>query len=360
MKYIIFFPTNIWTSMLMSCYFQEITQKSNEKFKVILFVSDKDGMKYEDCILENWKEFEYEKEYINFENFDYKNQEKIMKLKKQVRGEGNDVEEIVVSNRVNLRKLKTIFKPMTVTDVEHGVSDLMFWLTRLDLINNKKLFVFRKITQLWSKYRWPAKKHLTLMNKRVIQHKYVYNMNVDLVKSKIVQLRKKYSENNFEVTILIERLDMYGVANAKTYLEQVLNTINLNLKSKNVNNCKVLIKQRYGSSIKVKDFKELIENKLSSYKIYFAIDFELENYPAEYIIFNNDLKHLYGIGFSTALNLNALDVKFKNTIYIDTHLRTSIMILENKGPLYTQIEEKKINERVLEFDSTLAYITDLI
>jgi hypothetical protein len=335
-------------------------QKSKEKFKVILFVSDKDGMKYEEFILDNWKEFEFEKEYINFEKFDYKNQEKIMKLKEKIRGEGSDVEEIVVSNRVNLRKLKTIFKPKIVTDVEHGISDLMFWLNRIDLVNNKRIFVFRKITQFWSKYTWPAKKHLTLMNKRVIQHKYVYNMNHDLVKSKIVQFRKKYSENNFEVTILIERLDMYGTANAKTYLEQVLNTIKLNLESKNVKNCKVLIKQRYGSSIKVKDFKGLIENVLSNYKISFAIDFELENFPVEYIIFNSGIKYLYGIGFSTALNLNALDVKFKNTIYIDTHLRTSIMILDDKDTLNAQIKEKKINERILEIDSTLARITDLI
>jgi hypothetical protein len=122
----------------------------------------------------------------------------------------------------------------------------------------------------------------------------------------------------------------------------------------------VLIKQRFGSVIKVKEFKDMIEQILSSHSIYFAIDFAPEDIPAEYLLYNNNLKYLYAVGISTSLNLNALNVKFKNIIYIDTHLFTSASILNDQSDLLPQFKEKKINERIFEIDNSLSQITESI
>ena len=67
----------------MSCYLQEKLQKLNIQYRILLFISDKDGQEYENMILEHWKDFKIEKEYINFENSDYKKQKSISKYKKR-------------------------------------------------------------------------------------------------------------------------------------------------------------------------------------------------------------------------------------------------------------------------------------
>ena len=344
----------------MSCYYQERISRLTVNFKIILFVSDEDGAEYDNLIKEHWKEIEHEKEFINYENIDYRNQEIINQLIKKIKLEEDDVEAIVISNRVNLRKLKKLFRPNQIVDVEHGISDLIFWLKRVNLIKNKGVMDFFRVSQIWTYCTWPAKQHLTLVNKSKISDPNIYNLNVELFKNKLQSHSRKYSTENFEIVILIERLDVYGKVKAKEYIEKIIHSINLDLRSKNATHCNVLIKQRYGSVIKVKAFKDIIEQILYEYSIYFAIDFAPENIPAEYLIFNNNLKYLYAVGISTALNLNALKVEFKNIIYIDTHLSASTSILNNQSELLPQFKEKKINERIFEIENSLAQITESI
>ena len=344
----------------MSCYYQERINRLSVNFKVIIFLSDKDGAEYDNLIEEHWKEIEHEKKYINYENIDYRNQEIINQLIKKIKSDEEDVDEIVISNRVNLRKLKKLFRPNKIVDVEHGISDLIFWLKRLNLLKNKGVTNLLRVSQIWSYYTWPAKQHLTLVNKSTISNPSVYNLNDDLFKSRLKLHSRKYSTKNFEIVILIERLDDYGKVKAKEYIEKIIHSINLDLRSKNVTHCNLLIKQRYGSVIKVKEFKDIIEQTLHAHSIYFAIDYAPENIPAEYLLFNNNLKYLYAVGISTALNLNALNVEFKNIIYIDIHLSASSSILNNQSVLLPQFKEKKNNERIFEIENSLAQITESI
>jgi hypothetical protein len=199
----------------MSCYYQERINKLTINYKIILFISDKDGSEYENLINDQWKEIKHEKKYINFENTDYKNQKIINQLSKKIKSDKDDVEEIVISNRINLRKLKILFRPHQITDVEHGISDLIFWLKRLDLLKNKRIIDFLRLSQIWSNHTWPAKLHLTLINKSTISDSRVYNLNDGLFKSRLQLHSGKYHTKNFEIAILIERLDVYGKVRAK-------------------------------------------------------------------------------------------------------------------------------------------------
>jgi hypothetical protein len=344
----------------MSCYLQEKLQKLNIQYRILLFISDKDGQEYENMILEHWKDFKIEKEYINFENSDYKKQKSISKYKKQIKKKSMSVEEIVISNRVNLRKLKVIFKPRYITDVEHGISDIMFWLRRLNLLKRINKFELIKFKQLWSIYRWPAQKHLTIMDRKVLDNKVFYYLDLELFKGKLSLYSKKYFTNHYDVVILIERLDLYGKENVQKYLEQILQVISMDLNSKNVKNASMLIKQRYGSGIKIKEYKDLIEKIFINNQIYFAIDLAPENIPAEYLLFENKVKFLYSVGFSTALNLQSLDMDFKNIMYVDSHLKMSYILSKDHKNIVVQIKENSLNQRILEIDSKLVQISESI
>jgi hypothetical protein len=344
----------------MSCYLQEKFQKLNSQYRILLFISDKDGPEYESLILEHWKEFKIEKKYINFENLDYKKQQSILEVKKRFKMESVVVEEIVVSNRVNLRKLRAVFKPQNITDVEHGISDIMHWIDRLNLLKKIKRYELIKLKQLFSIYRWPAKKHITIINSKVLNNNVFYHLDLDLFKSRLSLYSKNFSTIHYDVVILIERLDLYGNEHVEKYLQQILHMIGKDLNAKNVTNVSILLKQRYGSSIKIKEYKNLIERILLNKQIYFAIDLAPENIPAEYLLFKNKLKFLYSVGFSTALNLKSLNTDFKNIMYVDSHLLISNILLKDDKNLIAQMKENRVNQRILEIDFKLAQISESI
>jgi hypothetical protein len=198
------------------------------------------------------------------------------------------------------------------------------------------------------------------VDRKVLDNKVFYYLDLELFKSKLSLYSKKYFTNHYDVVILIERLDLYGKENVQKYLEQILQVISMDLNSKNVKNAPMLIKQRYGSGIKIKEYKDIIEKILINNQIYFAIDLAPENTPAEYLLFENKVKFLYSVGFSTALNLQSLGMDFINIMYVDSHLKTSNILSKDDKNIVVQIKENSLNQRILEIDSKLVQISESI